>query len=75
MSQSAALWQLGTQVATASGIIAQVARGLDDVHAQPLAILQGASPNSVVVALPDDDRQLPEVMKLLHSRFQLDESS
>jgi aspartate kinase len=69
----AALGIVGQQVATASGIIATVARCLEETDAQPLAILQGASPHSVVIALPDDERKLPEVMKRLHSTFQLDE--
>jgi aspartate kinase len=71
----AVLGIVGEQVATAAGAIAQVARCLDEVGAQPLAILQGASANSIAIALADDDQQLPAVMRLLHTRFGLDQGA
>jgi len=74
-SDVAVLGIVGEQVATAPGIIAQVANCLDEIDTQPLAILQGASPNSVIIALPDDDEKLPATMKRLHTRFGLDEET
>jgi aspartate kinase len=71
----AVLAVIGERVATATGIIALLVRCLDEVGTQPLAILQGASPNSVVVALPDDEKQLPTTLKILHTRFELDEET
>ena len=68
----AVLGIVGEQVALATGILAVVAGCLDEVGTQPLALLQGASPNSVVVALPDNEKQLPATLKLLHTRFELD---
>jgi aspartate kinase len=70
----AVLGVVGEQVSTAAGIIALVVNCLDEVNVQPLAILQGASPNSIIVALPDDDEQLEATMKLLHTRCDLDEA-
>jgi len=69
----AVLGIVGQQVATAAGVIATVAGCLEKVGAQPLAILQGASPNSVVIALPDDDTRLPNVLRSLHTEFGLDQ--
>ena len=72
-SDVAVLGIVGVQVGTASGIIALVARCLDEVGTQPLVILQGASPNTLVIALADDDKQLPAVMTQLHTKFGLDQ--
>ena len=38
----------------------------------PLAILQGASPNGIVLALPDDEQRLPATLRLLHTELGLD---
>ncbi|MFQ5734691.1 MAG: aspartate kinase, partial [Planctomycetaceae bacterium] len=71
----AVLGVVGEQVATAAGIIALVVNCLAEVDAQPFAILQGASPNSIIIALPDDDEKLATTMKLLHTRCGLDEGN
>jgi aspartate kinase len=71
----AVLGIVGEQVATGARTIAQVTRCVEEVGGQPLAILQGASPNSIAVALPDDDGQLAAVMRLLHTRFNLDQGA
>jgi aspartate kinase len=64
---------VGERVATAAGILARVARCLEKAGREPLAILQGASPHSVVIALPDDE-QLPAALRLLHTELGLDRS-
>jgi aspartate kinase len=68
----AVLGIVGDRVATAAGIIARVARCLEKTGLEPLAILQGASPNGIVIALDDDEQRLPATMKLLHAELGLD---
>jgi hypothetical protein len=67
----AVLGIVGERVATAAGVLACIARCLDRVGREPLAVLQGASPHSMVVALPDDD-VLPAALRLLHTELGLD---
>lgn len=62
---------VGERVATAAGVLARVTRCLDKMGREPLAILQGASPNSIVIALPDDET-LPGTLRLLHTELGLD---
>ncbi|MGE0607298.1 MAG: aspartate kinase [Pirellulales bacterium] len=71
----AVLGIVGEQAARAPGILARVANCLEQVGAQPLAWLQGASPNSIAIALPDDDEKLPAMMRALHSTFGLDKGA
>jgi len=68
----AVLGVVGEQVGSSSGVMAELTRVLQEVDVQPLAVVQGASPNSVVIALPDDDEKLPTTMRTLHTRFGLD---
>ena len=63
---------VGEEVATATGVIVRVAHCLEQSSVQPLAMFQGASPNSIVLALPDEDQQLSTVLKLLHTELGLD---
>jgi aspartate kinase len=60
---------VGEQVATAPGTMLSVAQCLDEVHAAPLAILRGASPNSIIIALPDNEKQLAAVLAAMHERL------
>jgi aspartokinase len=62
---------VGERVATAAGILVRVARCLEKMRLESLAVLQGASPHSLVIALPDDER-LPGVLRLLHTELGLD---
>lgn len=71
----AVLGIVGEQAARAPGILARVAQCLEQAGAQPLAWLQGASPNSIAIALPDDDQRMPAVMRALHATFGLDTPS
>jgi aspartate kinase len=70
----AVLGIVGEEVATAAGVMARVARCLEQTGVQPLAMFQGASPNSVVLALPDEDQRLSAVLKLLHTELGLDQN-
>ena len=63
---------VGDRVATAAGVLARVARCLDETGLEPLAILQGASPNGIVIALPDDEQRLPATLRRLHTELGLD---
>jgi len=64
---------VGDRVATAAGILARVARCLEQAKATPLAILQGATPNSLIIALPDaGDKPLSDTMTRLHTELGLD---
>jgi aspartate kinase len=63
---------VGERVATAAGILARVARCLEKMGLEPLAILQGASPHGIVIALPDDDR-LPAALRALHTDLGMDQ--
>jgi aspartate kinase len=67
--QAAIVGIVGNNAATAPGIHHTVARCLDEVGVQALATLSGASPNSIVLALPDDQNQLTQTMQLLHARL------
>jgi hypothetical protein len=49
-----------------------VARCLDRSGLEPLAVLQGASPHGIVLAVPDDDQRLPLALCLLHTELGLD---
>jgi aspartate kinase len=67
----AVLGIVGERVATAAGVLARVARCLEKTGREPLAVLQGASPHGIVIALPDDER-LPATLRLLHTELGLD---
>jgi aspartate kinase len=67
--QAAILGIVGHKAATVPGIHQTIARCLDEVGVQPLANLSGASANSIVLALPDDQGQLMQTLQLLHSRL------
>jgi aspartate kinase len=62
---------VGERVATAAGVLARVARCLEKTDREPLAVLQGASPHGIAIALPDDER-LPATLRLLHTELGLD---
>ena len=66
---------VGERVATAAGILARVARCLEDASAAPFAVLQGATPNSIVVALPDEEQKLGATLTRLHTELGLDAQS
>jgi aspartate kinase len=68
----AVLGIVGEQVATAAGVFVRVACCLEKAGTQPLAILQGASPDSIAVALPDEEERLPAALRLLHTELGLD---
>jgi aspartate kinase len=68
----AILGVVGVQVATAPGLLARLARCLEKAGTQPLVILQGASPDGVVVALRDEESSLSSALRLLHTEFELD---
>jgi aspartate kinase len=70
--QVAVLGIVGERVATAAGVLARVARCLEKSGLEPLAVLQGASPNGIVIALPDDEQRLPSTLRLLHTELELD---
>ena len=63
---------VGTGVATAPGVLTRVTAVLNQAAAQPLAIVHGASPHSVVIAMNDDDQTLAATLKLLHTELGLD---
>ena len=73
--QVAILGIVGERVATAAGVIARVARCLEKTGIEPLAILLGASPNGIVIALPDDEQRLPATLRLLHTELGLDQKT
>jgi hypothetical protein len=57
-------------------VLAQVAGCLDAADIQPLSILQGASPDSIVVALPDQadstkNESLITAMQTMHRELGL----
>jgi aspartate kinase len=68
----AVLAVVGERVATAAGVLARVARCLERTGLEPLAVLQGASPHGIVLAVPDDDQRLPAALRLLHTELGLD---
>jgi aspartate kinase len=68
----AVLGVVGEGVGTAAGILAQTANCLQAAGVHPLGVLQGASPHSIVVALPDNTDQLSAALKRLHTELGLD---
>jgi aspartate kinase len=68
----AILGLVGEHVGTAPGLLGCLARCLQAADTHPLVILQGASPDGLVVALPDHEARLAAVLKLLHTEFGLD---
>jgi aspartate kinase len=64
---------VGEQAATAPGVMACVARCLEQTGTHALTVLHGASPNSVVLALPDDEQRLSAVLNRLHTTLGLDQ--
>jgi aspartate kinase len=68
----AVLGIVGEQVAVAPGVMARVARCLEQTGTYALTMLQGASPNSIVLALPDEEQRLSAVLKLLHAELGLE---
>jgi aspartate kinase len=72
--QVAVLGIVGEEVGTAAGVPARVLRCLDGAGAPPLAMLQGASPHSIAVAVADGER-LPAALRALHSELGLDRAA
>jgi aspartate kinase len=68
----AVLGVVGEGVGTAAGILAQVANCLQSAGVHPLGVVQGASPHSMVVALPDNTDQLAGALRKLHTELGLD---
>jgi len=68
----AVLGVVGDHVATAARVLARVAGCLEEADATPLAVLQGATPNSIVIALPDNEQQLSAALVRLHTELGLD---
>jgi aspartate kinase len=68
----AVLGLVGELVGTAPGLLSRLAHCLQQADMQPLVILQGASPDGLVIAVPDQEARLAAVLKLLHSEFGLD---
>jgi aspartate kinase len=57
---------VGEGVANSPEVHIRVTQALQEVHAQPLAMLQGASPSSMVIALPDEQESLKATLRCLH---------
>ena len=57
---------VGERVTEVPGLLAKISHSLDRVGSTPLVLLLGASPNSVVIALPDCEKQLGKVMRAMH---------
>ena len=68
----AVLGVIGENVATAAGVLARVAGCLQEAQVVPLVILQGATPNSIVIAVPDNEQQLSTILTRLHRELGLD---
>jgi aspartate kinase len=68
----AVLGIVGEQVAVACGVMARITRCLEQTGTHALTMIQGASPNSIVLALPDDEQRLSAVLKLLHTELGLE---
>jgi hypothetical protein len=68
----AVLGIVGDRVAMAPGVLACVARCLEKIGLEPLAVLQDASPYGIVIALPDDEPRLLAALRLLHTELGLD---
>lgn len=62
----AVLGIVGEKVTEVPGLLAKVSHSLDRVGSTPLVLLLGASPNSIVIALPDCEKQLGKVLRALH---------
>jgi aspartate kinase len=71
----AVLGVVGEQVGRAAGVLARVLHCLDGAGAPPLAVIQGASPHSIAVALADDAQRLPAAMRSLHTELGLDRAA
>jgi aspartokinase len=68
----AVLGIVGESVASLPGLMGRVDRCLAEAGATALTVLQGASPNSVVLALADDERRLSAVLRSLRRELGLD---
>jgi aspartate kinase len=68
----AVLGIVGEMVTALAGLMGRLDRCLAEAGTRPLVVLQGASPNSVVLALPDEEHQLSAVLRLLHTELGLD---
>jgi aspartate kinase len=68
----AVLGIVGEQVMAIPGLMARLDRCLAEAGTRPLSVLQGASPNSIVLALPDNDERLRIVLRVLHTELGLD---
>jgi aspartate kinase len=68
----AILGVVGHRVGVTPGILAQVAQCLQRSGTPAVAMLQGASPNGIIVTLADDDRRLPTALRALHTELGLD---
>jgi aspartate kinase len=71
--QVAVLGIVGERVMEVPGLMARLDRSLAEARTRPLTVLHGASPNSLVVALPDDERHLSIVLRFLHTELGLDQ--
>jgi aspartate kinase len=71
----AVLGIVGEQVGTAAGVLGRVLRCLDGAGAAPLAVLQGASPHSIAVAVADDAQRLTAALRALHTELGLDRAA
>jgi hypothetical protein len=68
----AVLGIVGEQAGRAPRVMARVAHCLEQTGTHALTALQGASCNSVVLALPDEEQRLKAVLNLLHTELGLD---
>ncbi len=68
----AVLGIVGELAASLPGLMGRVDRCLAEAGAPALALLQGASPNSLVLALPDEEQRLSAVLRSLHRELGLD---
>lgn len=62
---------VGEKLDEIPGLLTTINRCLDEAHAQPLLFVQGASPHSIVMALPDQDDLLRRVLTGLHRELGL----
>jgi hypothetical protein len=63
---------VGENLAAMPGIYSRVWKCMESVGVQPLTILHGASPNGMVIALPDEPQTLSQTLKQLHTELGLD---
>jgi aspartate kinase len=66
---------IGERVATTPDVLARVARCLDQAGDQPLVLLQGGSPNGVILAVAEDEQRLPALLNLLHAGLGLNQAA